>query len=393
VAWTSTMTGCNPAKLGVFGFTDLKPGTYDTAFPNFATVRTNTLWDVLGAAGKRSIVINQPSTYPAKQLDGILIAGFVAIDLNKAVHPRELVPRLKAMGYRIDVDSAKARDDMGRFVEDLFETLRIRERVLLELFDEGGWDLFEGVITGTDRLHHFLWDAYADESHEHHQAFLDYYRAVDALIGRIVDRIAGRLDANTPLLMMSDHGFTGIKKEVFVNHWLRENGYLDFTTDPPEKLSQLAEGSRAFCLDPARIYINTKDRYPTGCVEPADVPGLLDELAGKLAALTDPDTGEPMIRDVYRRDDIFSGPLIERAPCLVLVSNWGWDLKGSIKRQVLAERGVFRGMHTQDDAFLYVRGAEVTATDKPTVRDVMPTVLQLFDCQPPPDLDGHSLIR
>jgi predicted AlkP superfamily phosphohydrolase/phosphomutase len=191
---------------------------------------------------------------------------------------------------------------------------------------------------------------------------------------------------------MSDHGFTGIKKEVFINHWLRENGYLDFTTDAPEKLSQIAETSRAFCLDPARIYLNTKNHYPKGCVESADVPALLDELAAKLAALTDPDTGEPMIRDVYRRDDVFSGPLVEQAPCLVLVSNWGWDLKGSIKRRVLAEKGVFSGMHTQDDAFLYIRGADVTAAAKPTVRDVMPTVLRLFDCQPPPDLDGHSLI-
>jgi predicted AlkP superfamily phosphohydrolase/phosphomutase len=389
VAWTSTMTGRNPAKHGVFGFTDLKPHTYDTVFPNFATVRTTTLWDVLGAAGKRSVIVNQPSTYPAKQLDGILIAGFVAIDLNKAVHPRELVPRLKAMGYRIDVDSSKARDDVAAFVEDLFQTLRVRERALLELFDEGGWDFFEGVITGTDRLQHFLWDAYEDASHEQHETFLHYYHTVDALIGRIVDRI----DGDTPLLMMSDHGFTGIKKEIFINYWLRENGYLDFTTDTPEKLSQIADGSRAFCLDPARIYLNTKNHYPRGCVEPGDVPALLDELAAKLAALADPDTGEPMIRDVYGRDAVFSGPLLEQAPCLVLVPNWGWDLKGSLKRQVFGDKGVFSGMHTQDDAFLYIRGAEVTATRKPTVRDVMPTILQLLDCQAPPDLDGHSLIE
>ena len=389
VAWTSMMTGRNPAKHGVFGFTDLKPGSYELAYPNFAGVQTSVLWDVLGAAGKRSVIVNQPSTYPARRLNGVLIAGFVALNLKKAVYPPELVPRLEAMGYRIDVDAARARDNMGAFVEDLFETLRVRERAILELFDEGGWDFFMGVVTGTDRLHHFLWDAYADESHPYHEAFLEYYRAVDGLIGKITDRLA----VGTPLLMMSDHGFTGIKKEVFLNHWLRENGYLDFTRDAPESLAEIADGSRAFCLDPARIYLNVEGRYPKGCVEPGNVPALLDELAAKLRALADPDTGEAMVRDVYRRDEIFSGPLIRQAPCLVLVSNWGWDLKGSIKRRTFAEKGLVAGMHTQDDAFLYLRGAEVTATAKPTVRDVMPTILKLAGCEPPPDLDGHSLIE
>ncbi|MBN1917615.1 MAG: alkaline phosphatase family protein [Verrucomicrobia bacterium] len=388
VAWTSTMTGRNPAKHGIFGFTDLKPGTYDLVFPNFANVQTNVLWDVLGAAGKRSVIVNQPSTYPARKLSGVLIAGFVAIDLKKAVYPPELVPRLEAMGYRIDVDAARTRDDMDAFIEDLFATLRVRERAILELFDEGGWDFFMGVVTGTDRLHHFLWDAYENEAHPRHEVFLDYYRAVDGLIGKITDRI----EAGAPLVMMSDHGFTRIKKEVFLNRWLCENGYLDFAADPPESLSQIADGSRAFCLDPSRIYINVKGHYPKGCVEPADVPALLDELAAKLAALADPETGEPMIRNVYRRDEVFSGPLLRQAPCLVLVSNWGWDLKGSVKRHVLAEKGTLTGMHTQDDAFLYIRGAEVTATAKPTVRDVMPTILQLAGCKAPADLDGHSLI-
>lgn len=388
VAWTSTMTGRNPGKHGVFGFTDLRPGTYEQVFPNFMTVRTNVLWDVLGAAGQRSVVINQPSTYPAKKLDGVLIAGFVAVDLKRAVYPPELAARLEAVGYRIDVDAAKAREDMGAFVEDLFETLRVRERVILELFDEGGWDFFEAVVTGTDRLHHFLWNAAPDESHPHHGTFLDYYRAVDALIGRVLER----LDEATPLIMMSDHGFTAIKKEVFLNHWLREHGYLEFSTDSPKELGQIAEGSRAFCLDPSRIYINAKGRFPRGRVEPAEAPALVEELAGRLGALTDPESGEAIVRRVYRRDELFAGPLVGQAPDLVLVSNWGWDLKGSIKRQVFTETSAFSGMHTQDDAFLLVRGAEVTAAGKPTVRDVMPTILALAGCEAPPDLDGHSLI-
>ena len=54
VSWTSFMTGRNPGKHGVYGFTDVKPGTLTLFFPNFGNVRSETLWDVAGRAGKRS---------------------------------------------------------------------------------------------------------------------------------------------------------------------------------------------------------------------------------------------------------------------------------------------------------------------------------------------------
>ena len=87
VSWTDFMTGTNAGTHGIFGFTDFKPGTLDLRFPNFLDNKTETFWDELGRRKKRSIIINQPSTYPARKIPGILISGFVAIDLAKAVFP------------------------------------------------------------------------------------------------------------------------------------------------------------------------------------------------------------------------------------------------------------------------------------------------------------------
>ena len=109
VAWTSFMTGANPGRHGVYGFLDLQPNSYKIYFPNSRHIKSETLWDVAGRAGLRSVVINVPSTYPAQALNGILISGFVAVDLNKATYPPDLVPRLQAMDYRIDVDARKVR--------------------------------------------------------------------------------------------------------------------------------------------------------------------------------------------------------------------------------------------------------------------------------------------
>ena len=96
VSWTSFMTGRNPGKHGVYGFTDVKPGTFTMFFPNFGNVRGDTLWDVAGRAGKRSIVLNVPNTYPARPLEGLLVSGFVAVNLERAVFPASLLPLMAA---------------------------------------------------------------------------------------------------------------------------------------------------------------------------------------------------------------------------------------------------------------------------------------------------------
>ena len=75
VSWPSFMTGKNPGHHAIFGFTDLKPQSYSLRFPSFKDLRAPTIWDKLSERKKRSVVINQPSTYPARPIEGALISG------------------------------------------------------------------------------------------------------------------------------------------------------------------------------------------------------------------------------------------------------------------------------------------------------------------------------
>ena len=109
VSWTSFMTGANPGTHGIFGFTDFKPGSYEIRFPNFLDMKAPTIWQTLADKGKKSVVINQPSTYPARPVNGILVSGFVAIELAKAVYPLNRLAALEKMGYRTDIDTLKSR--------------------------------------------------------------------------------------------------------------------------------------------------------------------------------------------------------------------------------------------------------------------------------------------
>jgi predicted AlkP superfamily phosphohydrolase/phosphomutase len=313
------------------------------------------LWDEIAQSGKKSVIINMPATYPAREINGALISGFVAIDINKAVSPPALIPQLNDLGYRIDIDTAKARHDPEFLFSDLDATLAGRQRAVDLLWQEVDWDLFIVVITGTDRLMHFLWTAYEQEDHPHHQAFLDYFRSLDNFIGKIYDRFMNASTSNTDLkkfYMLSDHGFCKINKEVHLNRWLQENGYLKFQQNPPDTIMDIGAGSKVFALDPSRIYINLKSKYPLGTVDRSDYDPLCRELKAGLEALTS-ESGDPVVKKVYVKDELFHGPHVSAAPDLVALSNRGYDLKGKVNSAEVFGRTDLEGMHTQDDAFFY----------------------------------------
>jgi len=347
VSWTDFMTGTNSGNHGIFGFTDFKPNSYGIRFPNWQDVKVPTFWDKLGGLEKKCIILNQPSTYPARKVNGALVSGFVAIDFDRAVWPASHIAPLKKMGYQVDIDTLKSRQDPEFFWNDLQRTHDGRAKAL-DYFWAQEWDYFELVVTGTDRLHHYHWTAGQDPQHAYHGRFMDFYRRVDGLIGRVVSGL-DKLGRGDSLFMLSDHGFTGIDQEVYLNAWLVKEGYLKFKSDSPQGLEDIAPGTRAFALDPNRIFLNLESRFPAGTVKDSDKKSLKDEIAAKLAGLEYP--GTKAIRRVFDARDIYSGPQAGQGPDLLVLSEYGFDLKGSVKKKDVFGKSDLQGMHTWDDAF------------------------------------------
>ncbi len=363
VSWTNFMTGTNPGTHGIFGFTDFKKDSYELRFPNFLDIKQETFWDKLGERGKKCIIINQPSTYPARKINGILISGFVAIDLAKAVYPHSYTSRLEQMGYQIDVDTLKSRENPEFLWQELSTTLKAREIALESLMKED-WDYLEFVITGTDRLHHFQWNTYEDKDHPDHSRFLDYYTQIDRMIDKIVESYQKASDGESPLYLLSDHGFTGIEQEVYLNAWLETEKYLQFSTPSPEDLSEISPSSRAFALDPNRIYLNTKGKFPQGSVDQSEKKPLKEEIKNKLKNLEY--KGKKVVKRVFDTEEIYSGPEISKGPDLIVLSEYGFDMKGSVKKKEVFGRSGLQGMHTWDDAFFWAHaehGQDLTISD------------------------------
>ena len=359
VNWSSFMTGANPGEHGIFGFTDLAPDSYTMRFPAFTDLKTETIWDKCGRAGKRCLVLNQPSCYPAREIPGAVVSGFVAIDLKRAVSPRRHIAPLEAMDYKVDVDTQASAGDVDRLFAELEACLDARRRAAEYFFKQEPWDFAEVVITGTDRLQHFLWTSCDGDGPQRDRA-LDYYRQCDALLKWLVEAFYGGSEPEN-LFLMSDHGFTRLEKELALNAWLREEGYLAFEKEPPESYEDISAGAQAFAMDPGRIYIHRKGRYPKGQVE-GDGP--VEEIKAKLEALTY--EGAPVFTAIYRRDEVYQGPETCHGPDLICVPRHGIDVKGAIRRHELFADSRFTGMHTSDDAFFWASqdyGNNLTVAD------------------------------
>jgi len=355
VSWSSFMTGKQSGEHGIYGFIDLQPNTYNMYFPNYVDLKAPTLWDNLAALGKKTVVINMPATYPAREIRGALVSGFVAVDINKAVYPDTLVSRLNDINYRLDVDTAKARYDHEYLFTELDDTLEGRKKAVELLWQEIDWDLFIVVITGTDRLMHFLWEAYENSDHKHHQDFIDYFDKVDAFVGWMIDRfrsMKGFNEIQNQVYMLSDHGFTGIKSEVYLNRWLQDNGYLKYKKGAPQTIMDIGPDSKAFALDPSRIYVNLKDKYPLGTVDGSDYEKIRQEIKAGLENMTFKGNNS-ITRKIYYREELYKGPYVENAPDLVMLSKHGFDLKGRVNSDKVFGNTNFSGMHTQDNAFFY----------------------------------------
>ncbi|MBI5407434.1 MAG: hypothetical protein HZA18_07045 [Nitrospirae bacterium] len=92
-----------------------------------------------------------------------------------------------------------------------------------------------------------------------------------------------------------------------------------------------------------------------------------------------------MVKKVYYKEEIFSGPEIEFAPDIVVLSNYGFDLKGSINKTAVTGRSIFTGMHTQDDALFFA--SKESIEEDVNIVDVMPTVLAAMGAAPGQSLD------
>jgi len=370
VSWSSIITGKNPGEHGVYGFTDLLRGFYVLSFHSSKNLKAPTFWQMDKTC--KYVVINLPATYPAGEINGVLVSGFVSPDIEEAVYPREYAKTLYDLNYQIDIDIERSKLSNRILFKQLYKTLDARMKLALHLWDDMDWKVFMLVFTGTDRLEHLLWHAYEDKRHEYHEDFLEYFKAIDNAIGTI----NSRLSEEDLLVILSDHGMERTEINVNINALLRQEGYLLTEDNPKKGYNSIKRETKAFALDPSRIYLNKKGKYPRGSVDMDEEEDLIQELKELFYDFRW--KGKRVIRRVYRKEEIYKGRCVDQAPDLVLIPEKGFNLRARLFSKELFEVDEITGKHTLDDAFLYVKSLDdEKIPENPSVEDVLPILWSL----------------
>ncbi|HWZ81887.1 MAG TPA: alkaline phosphatase family protein [Terriglobales bacterium] len=296
--------------------------------------------------------------------------------------------------------------DDDAFLAQCYSNHEDRERMLFDALEKTQQGLCTCVFDTTDRIQHMFW-RYLDIDHpaardvpqgKRPQVIPELYQKMDKLIGRVMEKI----NDDTLLLVISDHGFKSFARCMNLNAWLHQNGYLALKGVKTESGDWFEDvdwsRTRAYTMGLNGLYINIKGREKQGIVEPAEADTLKKEIQQKLNGLKDPDSGAVGITGVFITDNVYSGPYSENAPDILVGYAAGyrasWDsVLGKVTGQVFEDNlKAWSGDHCIDPRLVpgVLFSSHKFVEDKPHIADVAPTILTLFGLQAPSHFDGKA---
>ncbi|MFQ6100894.1 MAG: alkaline phosphatase family protein [Anaerolineae bacterium] len=455
-AWSTFMTGTNPGKHGVFDFTYREPDSYRLRPVTRYHIRAPSLWKLLSEQERRVGVMNVPMTYPPEPVNGFLTSGLGTPNFKSFTYPPELSDRLLRNGYRVNRRVYSYLDNEDTFLHDIYEITDRLTSAALSLLAEELWDFFMIVYRGTDEVSHIFW-RHMDSSHPdydpvrsaaYRDVILEFYQRIDSHLGELI-ATAG---PETTVFIASDHGSGPLYKDVFLNEWLRQQGYLISQSPPPlrqflaragltrsnvsrflrwahlgrvERIikdllgdrikllprtgwTDFGEGidwsrTRAYSFGyQGQIYINLAGREPQGIVAPgSEYEALRDELCQVLKELVDPADGKPVVDRINKGEDIYHGPNLVHAPDLVItmrdlayITRQGYEFGNQPGEIFCASRIHESGGHRLDGILIAAGPGITQATEERPAAwlgDIAPTVLHVLGCAVPEWMDGRVL--
>ncbi len=411
-AWMVMMTGKNPGKLGIYGFRHRRGYVYkDGYIVNSTHVKEETVWQVLGQEGKKSIVLGIPPGYPPKQIENCeIVSCFITPSMDKAfTNPPELkneVLNVSKGKYIFDVTFRTENRDAIK--KELFEMTEKRFDVAEYLVKNKPWDFFIMHEIGFDRLHHAFWKFF-DPTHPKYVAgnqyeHLDeeYYKMVDGRIGNLVTLFGE--DCLT--FVLSDHGSKGMHGAFCVNQWLEKEGYLAFKT-PPSGVTDIEKADIDWSKTKAwgwggyyaRIFFNVEGREPNGIIDPKDLESEKKKLADKINNSIVDDKGRKMRNSVFEPDELYGTALGDKPDLMAYFGDLNWRSAGTVGHDSLYlfenDTGPDDSVHSMNGIFLMydpkrnLGGRELRGL---RIEDIAPTLLSMYGIQVPKDsIDGHVL--
>ena len=412
--WLSILTGTNPGKHGI---------PHHTVGGKHEVPR---LWDILTEKKMKQLIVNDLITYPPSPIDGVMISGgfstpstskdftypiSIMDEINKIVE--NYTPSLSA-----EILQKTQEEKFDEFYNKLQEWGNNVVKISTNLEKNHEWQLFAPIIENTDYINHFFWDK---------PEFLKkFFIWLDDVIGKF-NEIAKKNNAN--LIIVSDHGGGPIKKHFLINTWLQQSGFTNFTKpnkirkilsktgikrkDVRSNLSKLhlrgiaskittSEIRKMVPIDKnesgvidvnSKVFSEAYDEITVNIENSIEYEKTRNKLIEKLENLKD-DEGNFIVSKVYKREESFHEPFVNRAHDLQFVLNEGYCYSSAIREKYILtpeEIGRIRtGDHRPEGIFLgsgpdFEKGKSISGLQ---LWDICPIILHCLELEIPSYMDG-----
>lgn len=430
-AWKCYSTGKNPGKLGVYWFLGVDVAKRKITLHNSTSFKSKELWDYLGENDITCGVLDMPTTYPPKAINGAMVSQG-APRRSGFTYPQSLEQQLKErFDYKLDPDYFPELSKDAA-IPSIKEIINQRFDVASYLLKELNPSFFHLTIVNIDTMQHHYWKDMEDGDAKYGRVLEDFWVLIDSRIGSLLDEFG---DEKTYVFLMSDHGQTRIKGMFCINRWLQERNLLTLKSQTLSQTRLLARlslthtavghavraiatvlplrswiqkmiarhglsdlsaslidwmQSRVIPTSTGLLYINRALFSSEDQLENFK-EGLIEELKG----IEEPKTGQRLASEVYRGEEIYWGRYVDQAPDIVILPNEGYPIISSTIRRETWDYSTehWTAAHRLQGIFLACgpdmkKGIEIEGAK---IYDLAPTILHIFGIPIPKDMDGRVL--
>lgn len=360
-AWTSFLTGCEPATHGIFSGSKYNCSDDSIRIVTSAGRKVPNLWEVLSEQGYKVISIGVPWTYPCSVVNGVMVAGYGCPGIGSDItYPVEFKEKLlsEVPDYEILADwNEQKRYSLNELNKGLVSVeTRFNQRVAAAKMavKEVDWDVMMIHFHNTDMMEHRIWPFLDSKSRDSYPESRDRvfktYRRLDEKIGELLE-MAGD---NSLVVFASDHGLclqkAKIRPNLMLCKWgyLKRKGFLGQVIRKLQKMSGTAKcsklkqpndrtfnwrDSRAMVITlsiNAHLYLNVKVRQPNGVVDAGvEYDSIIADLRKRFSEVINPLTNQPAFSKVGTSSEIYGTKEPSEQGDLILVPAEGFEVRVS----------------------------------------------------------------
>lgn len=424
--WKCYSTGKNPGKFGVFWWEQvdrekkkLVNRCKSYLFDSFE------IFDYIGNSGLKVGVINMPTTYPPKKVNGFMISGHPVVEEKDYTYPKSLEKKLKEKyNYRVNPkNQTDTAENVRKTAEEINSLIDLRFKVGMDFIKDV--DFLQITVFYINILQHFLFDE---------DSTLKGWKIIDKNIGDFIDN-------EYNIILLSDHGIHRVYRTFYKNTWLEREGYLRLKKSysdraiklqrdlglTRERLSWLThklkikvflkrylpketyesipsqdgslfsesgipehkidwENSKALATGQGSIYLLLKR-------DDEEYKKVREEIIKKLEGLRT-DNNLKVAEKVYRSEEVYHGKYLDQAPDIIYEQGRGvYSVGGVGRKNYFAEPTKWKAENLRQGIFLAYGPSirNLGRINDISILDIAPTILHLMNVPIPRDMDGRVI--